>query len=103
MIPDMVAPTMISYPEVGAAHPSIPLERGMKMISSTSCKCMSGLSVLQFFFLCDERLSDVSSEEIYYAKKTSVHTWYIIIDRIADWNICLTAKVFHYNIWNFFY
>lgn len=55
------------------------------------------------FFLCDERLSDVSSEEIYYAKKTSVHTWYIIIDRIADWNICLTAKVFHYNIWNFFY
>lgn len=99
----MVAPTMISYPEVGAAHPSIPLERGMKMISSTSCKCMSGLSVLQFFFFCVMRDYRMSHQKRYTMQKTLVHTWYIIIDRIADWNICLTAKVFHYNIWNFFY
>jgi len=43
--PDRVAPTMISYPEVGAAHPSIPLE-GWRWLSP-SCKCMSGLSVVQ--------------------------------------------------------
>jgi hypothetical protein len=65
---------MISYPEVGAAHPSIPLERGMKMISSTS-RANACLDCMWFKKknLCDERLSDVSSEEIYDAKNFSAH------------------------------
>lgn len=55
------------------------------------------------FFFCVMRDYRMSHQKRYTMQKTLVHTWYIIIDRIADWNICLTAKVFHYNIWNFFY
>lgn len=54
------------------------------------------------FFFCVMRDYRMSHQKRYTMQKTLVHTWYIIIDRIADWNICLTAKVFHYNIWNFF-